>query len=570
VIQSNESKASGIEVGLSKNEVIGGCRQNQGGGPSGQRQRQRRNSTWTRDGFNEDVTSVVRAFDISSARRLLLDNVLNRVTNSQAASLRRKAADQLTTQGNSAPFLALLGVSLASGSGIITKEDEIESVCCEIRQTVGKTRLLQCREEKTSNHNKHHQWSLEDFELGTAIAKGCAAVVYSAKLRTEERCQTSEYPFAIKMMFNYHAESNAYTILRAMHRETVPSRSINIPDEMKGLYNCLDDQQIRIGAHPNIVEMVTVFTDRVPCLPGDIQLYGEALPMRINPKGYGRNMSLFLVMKKYDLSLAQYLERYKDEISPRTSLILFTQLLEGVSYLSSNGVAHRDIKSDNLLLSLSGGPQFPQLVITDFGCCSADRQHRLKLPYRTWDTDKGGNSALMAPEVSVAKPGTFSTINYERSDLWTAGTLAYQIFGGENPFCSSSGPSLDSRTYNQSLLPNLPLSTPKLVKLLVHSILTRNPSERPSPRLAATVCQLLLWAPSTWYKGRDCRMPGSQDVLQWLLTMTTKVVCESRWGNTAGALFEYQLVATFLATMNFNLIRSALNWIQENAEENFD
>ena len=70
--------------------------------------------------------------------------------------------------------------------------------------------------------------------------------------------------------------------------------------------------------------------------------------------------------------------------------------------------------------------------------------------------------------------------------------------------------------------------------------------------------------------------------------MTTKVVCESRWGNTAGALFEYQLVATFLATMNFNLIRSALNWIQvplflfanlyifvliliqENAEENFD
>jgi hypothetical protein len=44
--------------------------------------------------------------------------------------------------------------------------------------------------------------------------------------------------------------------------------------------------------------------------------------------------------------------------------------------------------------------------------------------------------------------------------------------------------------------------------------------------------------------------------------MTTKVVCESRWGNTAGALFEYQLVATFLATMTLQDIRAALAWIQ--------
>ena len=35
--------------------------------------------------------------------------------------------------GNSAPFLALVGVSLASGSGLITKEDELECVCREVR-----------------------------------------------------------------------------------------------------------------------------------------------------------------------------------------------------------------------------------------------------------------------------------------------------------------------------------------------------------------------------------------------------------------------------------------------------
>ena len=40
-----------------------------------------------------------------------------------------------------------------------------------------------------------------------------------------------------------------------------------------------------------------------------------------------------------------------------------------------------------------------------------------------------------------------------------------------------------------------------------------------------------------------------------------------RFGNTAGALFEYQLVATFLATMNMQDVRTAINWIQDNMGE---
>ena len=56
--------------------------------------------------------SLERNNNISSVRRSLLDSVLRRVTNTQAAHLRRKAFDQLTINGNSAPFLALVGVSL--------------------------------------------------------------------------------------------------------------------------------------------------------------------------------------------------------------------------------------------------------------------------------------------------------------------------------------------------------------------------------------------------------------------------------------------------------------------------
>ena len=39
---------------------------------------------------------------------------------------------------------------------------------------------------------------------------------------------------------------------------------------------------------------------------------------------------------------------------------------------------------------------------------------RFRMPYRTFETDKGGNAALMAPEVVTAMPGTFTNINYTK------------------------------------------------------------------------------------------------------------------------------------------------------------
>ena len=50
--------------------------------------------------------------------------------------------------------------------------------------------------------------------------------------------------------------------------------------------------------HPNIVEMPCVFVDRVPSLSGSMELYPQALPTRLNPEGFGRNMSLFCVMRR--------------------------------------------------------------------------------------------------------------------------------------------------------------------------------------------------------------------------------------------------------------------------------
>jgi len=146
--------------------------------------------------------------------------------------------------------------------------------------------------------------------------------------------------------------------------------------------------------------------------------------------------------------------------------------------------------------------------------------HGLRLPYVSHDVDKGGNAALMAPEIFNTMPGPFAVLNYGKADLWACGALAYEIFGSHNPFYSSSGGlarergeltlSLRNSDYRQEQLPPMSDACPPLLQELVYNILNPNPSKRVSPDIAANVVQLFLWAPSNWLKAGG--MPNSSEV----------------------------------------------------------
>ncbi|XP_050466129.1 serine/threonine-protein kinase Pink1, mitochondrial [Cataglyphis hispanica] len=540
------------------------------------------------------------------ARRIFVDNILKRVTNSLAADLRRRAASRLVF-GDSAPFFALVGVSLASGTGILTKDDELEGVCWEIREAVSKLRWNTPQNDKNyeiiPSINKNAV-NLQNFVIGPIIAKGCSAAVYAARFVDaaqdenndsrnidEETKEVTAFPLAIKMMFNYDAESNASAILRAMYRETVPARKHYGNDELAIWEQRLAENTMTLPSHPNIVVMYYVFADRIPMLPGSWGMYPDALPTRINPNGSGRNMSLFLVMKRYDVTLKQYMANRN--VDTRVSILLLAQLLEAVAHMNANGVAHRDLKSDNILLDLSEESDIcPSLVVTDFGCCLANKNHGLYLPYNTHDIDKGGNVALMAPEVIMAEPGPFTSINYTKADLWTAATIAYEIFGMKNPFHGEKGEkaALNNYNYTENALPALPDHLPSIINAIIKNSLIRSVYKRLDAELAATIIQLYLWAPSSWMK-KEGYLPSSNEIMQWLLCLTTKVLCEERNADLSpshGSLFvdidkrqaykrmlsthsygrrtmpEYQLIASFLSRVTLANVRNALKWIQRN------
>jgi len=158
-------------------------------------------------------------------------------------------------------------------------------------------------------HTDENTVTLQNFVMGPIIAKGCSAAVYAARFvntRDEDDLMdievktkdANEFPLAVKMMFNYDAESNAAAILNAMYKETVPARKHYRNDNLTTWEQKLTENKVILPSHPNIVAMYCVFTDMIPVLPGSWRMYPDALPSRINPQGSGRNMSLFLVMKR--------------------------------------------------------------------------------------------------------------------------------------------------------------------------------------------------------------------------------------------------------------------------------
>lgn len=399
------------------------------------------------------------------------------------------------------------------------------------------------------------------------------------------------HPLALKMMFNYDIQSNAMSILRAMYKETIPAINKYCNADADGWEKQLMEQTVQLPPHPNIVLMVGVFCAQIPNLMQSSSLYPMALPQRLNPQGYGRNMSLFLLMKRYEYSLCEYLKSY-GEITMRTRLLLFAQLLEGIAHLYRHGIAHRDLKSDNILIDLNGNDVHPVLVLSDFGCCLADKNNGLTLPYTSMDTDKGGNTALMSPEIITKTPGTFSILDYSKSDLWACGAIAYEIFGSVNPFYGQSRtdesqdtpnqPILKSASYQDEDLPALNDNVPMLVQNLIANILHRNPNHRLAPDIAANVMQLFLWAPSSWLK--PTVTVQTPEILQWLLSLTTKVLYEARLGGIGSPKrdptdkfglrqiesnrthTEYLLLSSFLIRSQLQQIRSALDWIHQSMD----
>ncbi|XP_070561986.1 serine/threonine-protein kinase Pink1, mitochondrial-like [Ptychodera flava] len=451
------------------------------------------------------------------------------------------------------PAFAFVGVAMAFNPDNETKPgvNVNEEICDYIKDIFG------ARHDDKSSLKSSSQTtcSLADFDFGNIpLGIGCNGAVFPARWKTDETSKVSDYNLAIKMIYNFNTQSNHSALVRAYKKEILPLRN-NVFKEQ----NCqIREKRQCLPSHPNIIEMHHCFTDNnVECIPDLINHCPAALPRRVNPNGFGRNAALFIVMKRYDMSLKQYLELHDGCPTQRVAMVILAQLLEGVHHLTQHNIAHRDLKCDNILVELPRSPgQSPKVAITDFGCCLADSQLGIKLPFTSEEVDRGGNSALMAPEVKTAKPGPNTVIDYRKSDLWAVGTIAYELLGLKNPFDDPN--VLDSMTYRFKDLPDLPSDTDKSLVNIIKSLLKRNPNERPTPVVAATMLHLLLWKPTIWQNQSQSSM------ILWLMCIASKRdVKVKRHQQRSKDVHvtdqtEDELLSLFLKRVNYNDISEAL------------
>jgi serine/threonine-protein kinase len=194
-------------------------------------------------------------------------------------------------------------------------------------------------------------------------------------------------------------------------------------------------------SHPNIVPIHAV---------------GEANDLVYFVMGYVDGESLAVRLKRRGRLSLEEVRRIMRETS------------DALAAAHQQGVIHRDVKPDNILLEGTRG----RVMVTDFGIAKALSAEGGTL------TDTGiaiGTPAFMSPEQAAGE-----RVIDGRSDLYSLGVVAYQMLTGELPFQSPTVPGLLMKQISTPATPvdRLRPETPRELALTVMRCLEKEPNDR--------------------------------------------------------------------------------------------
>jgi serine/threonine protein kinase/formylglycine-generating enzyme required for sulfatase activity len=174
-------------------------------------------------------------------------------------------------------------------------------------------------------------------------------------------------------------------------------------------------------------------------------------------------------------TLAARAARLGGRLPPAEAVRLVVQLLEALGEAHAQGIVHRDLKAENVMVEeTSAGPK---AMVLDFGIAKA-LGDGARAGIGAEVTEAGrvvGTLSAMSPEQAAGEPVD------ARSDLWSVGALLYGLLAGRPPFQAESPQkhlwklSTEAAPPLERLAPDVPLALCRVV----HQALERDPARRP-------------------------------------------------------------------------------------------
>lgn len=155
--------------------------------------------------------------------------------------------------------------------------------------------------------------------------------------------------------------------------------------------------------------------------------------------------------------------RQQSAVEQRTAVEWAKSLAEALAYAHAEGVVHRDVKPQNVMLDKSGRAQ-----LMDFGLAQSTGSQ---------DAAGGvvGTPAYMSPEQARGESGNINTA----SDQWSVGAVLYELLTGRPPF--GTGPDALSRIKSDEVaapLRSVKPGMPRDLEAICLKSLSKKPEER--------------------------------------------------------------------------------------------
>jgi len=218
-------------------------------------------------------------------------------------------------------------------------------------------------------------------------------------LVTKVRCNSSDI----------NNDSNNDNIGRKLVIKKIPNERMKFAEVEAG----------RLLSHPNIVTFYEHFQDK--------DYHYLVLE-------YVRGIDLFAFMESRNL------QGLPEEMARK----IFSQISSAIQYCHQKGVAHRDLKLENILID----PSTLYVKLIDFGLCKIGDEAC---------SDVCGSVDYIAPEILSEKPH----YSPKKTDIWCLGTILYCLLFANFPFSSEERIDALVPEPGQPVKPHPPIDFPK-------------------------------------------------------------------------------------------------------------